>query len=195
MWASVPCAKAIAGFPPFSDSIGLGENGGYAEYLVVAASDLVPVPHGLAPEIAAMSADSLLTVYNALHNVAEVSTVLTTHNALTKKTQCQLRLGTTKRVLIYGVGGLGHQAVQLAKSYGATVYACDFKPEARALALSLGAERVFDHAELTAATADTAEDPFTVDIAIDFVVDAQCEPATHLDFCRELTNIFAKHLL
>ena len=75
MWASVPCAKAIAGFPPFSDSIGLGENGGYAEYLVVAASDLVPVPRGLAPEIAAMSADSLLTVYNALHNVAEVSTV------------------------------------------------------------------------------------------------------------------------
>ncbi|RPD64531.1 hypothetical protein L226DRAFT_527548 [Lentinus tigrinus ALCF2SS1-7] len=65
------------------------------------------------------------------------------------------------------------KAVQLAKSYGATVYACDFKPEARELALSLGAEQVFDHAELTAATADTAENPFTVDIAIDFVVDAQ----------------------
>ncbi|KAI0695869.1 N-benzyl-3-pyrrolidinol dehydrogenase [Cerioporus squamosus] len=155
VWASVPCAKATLGFPPFSDSIGLGENGGYAEYLVAAASELVPVPHGLAPEIAALASDSLITVYNAIHNVAE------------------LRPGTTKRVLIYGVGGLGHQAVQLAKSYGATVYACDFKPEARELALSLGAEQVFDHAELTAATADTAENPFTVDVAIDFVVDAQ----------------------
>ena len=107
----------------------------------------------------------------------------------------QLRPGTTKRVLIYGVGGLGHQAVQLAKSYGATVYACDFKPESRALALSLGAEQVFDHAELTAATADTAENPFTVDIAIDFVVDAQCESRTHSYRCREITNIRAKRFL
>lgn len=62
----------------------------------------------------------------------------------------------------------------MAKHYGATVYVCDYKPEARALALSLGAEQAFDHAGLTAAIADTAENPFTVDVAIDFVVDAQC---------------------
>ncbi len=87
----------------------------------------------------------------------------------------QLRPGTNKRVLIYGVGGLGHQAIQLAKSYGATVYACDFKPAARELALSVGADQVFDHAELNAATVDTAESPLTVDVAIDFVVNAQCK--------------------
>ena len=30
-------------------------------------------PDGLAPEVAAMAADGLLTVYNAVHNVAGVS--------------------------------------------------------------------------------------------------------------------------
>ncbi|KAI0723718.1 GroES-like protein [Cerioporus squamosus] len=135
--------------------IGVGLNGGYAKYLVVDADQLVPVPKGLAPEIACLSTDSLITAYRAVHNAAE------------------LRPGTTKRVLIYGVGGLGHQALQIAKSYGATVYACDFKPEARELALSLGAEQAFDAAELQAATADTAKDPLVVDIGIDFVANAQ----------------------
>ncbi|KAI0749440.1 N-benzyl-3-pyrrolidinol dehydrogenase [Daedaleopsis nitida] len=154
VWTAVPCPRAIAGFPPLSDSIGIGENGGYAEYLVVNASELVPVPRGLAPEIAACAADSLITSYNALHNVAGLGP------------------GTTKSVLIYGVGGLGHQAVQLAKSYGAKVYVCDFKPEARELALSLGAEQAFDNAGLTAAVND-ADNPFTVDVAVDFVADTQ----------------------
>ena len=78
------------------------------------------------------------------------------------------------------MGGLGHQALQIAKSYGATVYAADFKPEARKLALSLGAERAFDALELQAATAADAEDPLVVDVAIDFVANAQCEWTGHL---------------
>ncbi|RPD56334.1 N-benzyl-3-pyrrolidinol dehydrogenase [Lentinus tigrinus ALCF2SS1-7] len=155
VYLTSPCAEQAQAPITGLDVIGVGANGGYAEYLVVDADQLVPVPKGLSPEIACLSADSLITAYNAVHNVAG------------------LRPGTKKRVLIYGVGGLGHQALQIAKSYGATVYACDFKPEARELALSLGAERVFDAAELQAATADTAKEPLAVDIGIDFVVNAQ----------------------
>ncbi|RDX47028.1 N-benzyl-3-pyrrolidinol dehydrogenase [Lentinus brumalis] len=149
------CATQVQGSLADTAVIGVGLNGGYAKYLIANVDQLVPVPQGLAPEIACLSTDSLITAYRAVHNAAE------------------LRPGTKKRVLIYGAGGLGHQAIQIAKSYGATVYACDFKPEARELALSLGAEQAFDAAELQAATADTAKDPLVVDIGIDFVTNAQ----------------------
>ena len=33
----------LPGFPPFADSIGIGENGGFAEFIVADVSDLVPV--------------------------------------------------------------------------------------------------------------------------------------------------------
>ena len=44
VYAPVPHSHdLLTGFPPFLDSIGIGENGGYAEYLAVDASELVPV--------------------------------------------------------------------------------------------------------------------------------------------------------
>ena len=76
-------------------------------------------------------------------------------------------------MLTYGVGGLGHQAVQLAKSFGATVFAVDFKPEARNLAGTyIPPEQVFDIQDLQIAV-DNADKPFTVDIVIDFVANKQ----------------------
>jgi propanol-preferring alcohol dehydrogenase len=86
--------------------------------------------------------------------------------------------------LIFGIGGLGHLALQYAVHFGATgtlnflfllrahtpaVYACDFKPEARKLALELGATEAFDLIELTNKT--TAG--FTVDTTMDFVSNNQ----------------------
>ena len=78
------------------------------------------------------------------------------------------------------MGGLGHQAVQLAKHYGATVFACDFKPAARELALRLGAERVFHPSELQDIFASQLPSPerFSVDVVFDFVQKTQCELQT-----------------
>ncbi|KAI0656447.1 GroES-like protein [Cubamyces menziesii] len=148
----VPCAKSTSGLPPIEESDGIGRDGGYAEYIVVDQRQLVPAPQGLAPEVAALAGDSLITVFNAVHNVAG------------------LRPGTKKRVLIYGVGGLGHQALQLVKSYGATVFAVDYKKAARELALELGAERALSLSEITS---ETTAGTFTVDIVIDFVANEQ----------------------
>ncbi|KAI0356392.1 GroES-like protein [Trametes cingulata] len=134
------------------NGLGLGLDGGLAEYIVCNADLLVPVPDGLAPEIAAVGADSLLTVHNALYNVAK------------------LRPENPKRVLVYGIGGLGHLAVQLAVHLGAQVYACDYKPAARRVALQCGAEQAFNLSELTQAT---ASGKFTVDIVFDFVANRQ----------------------
>ncbi|KAL1949901.1 hypothetical protein VTO73DRAFT_8782 [Trametes versicolor] len=147
--AILPCAT---GLPPILNSDGIGMNGGYAEYVVVDQRQLVPVPDGLAPEIAALASDSLITAFNAVHNVAG------------------LRPGTTQRVLIYGIGGLGHQALQLAKSYGATVFAVDYKQEARDLALQLGADRALTLADIAS---ETAAGTLSVDIVVDFVANEQ----------------------
>ncbi|KAJ7152928.1 chaperonin 10-like protein [Mycena filopes] len=79
------------------------------------------------------------------------------------------------KVLIFGVGGLGHLAVQYAKLLGAIVYVCDFKPAARQLALDLGAEMAFDLIEL----ADKTAAGFTVNKTIDFFTNAQIRPSSY----------------
>ena len=55
-----------------TSAIGVGLDGGFAKYVVVEADQLVPVPKGLAPEIACLATDSLITAYNAVHNAAGV---------------------------------------------------------------------------------------------------------------------------
>ncbi|KAI0775325.1 GroES-like protein [Trametes elegans] len=151
VWDVVPCVMQT-NISPALNAIGVGVNGGFAEYLAVNASELVPVPDGVPPELAAVCCDATLTMYNAVH----------------MSVGGPLRPGTTKRVLVYGVGGLGHQEVQLMKHYGATVLAgCRlYKSAARALALALGADRALDLQELTA---ETAAGTLTVDVVLDFV--------------------------
>ncbi|KAJ6537386.1 hypothetical protein DFH09DRAFT_930882 [Mycena vulgaris] len=139
----------IDGASVLLNTLGLGLDGGYAEYVIVKSPNLVAVPEGVSPEAAAVASDAGLTSYNAVKYTA----------------------GVTKgsKVLIFGVGGLGHLAVQFAKHLGATVYVCDFKPEARKLALDLGADEAFNLIEMT----DKAAAGFTVDVTIDFVVNNQ----------------------
>ncbi|KAF7332739.1 alcohol dehydrogenase [Mycena kentingensis (nom. inval.)] len=153
----------INGGPASANLLGLGLDGGYAEYVICKEPSLVPVPHGVPggehlhvhyPGVpaaaAAVAADAGITAYNAVK-----------HSAAVKK---------DTKVLIFGIGGLGHLAVQFAKHLGATVYICDFKPEARALALQLGADKAFTLLEL----ADlTASGKLTVDTTIDFVATTQ----------------------
>ena len=70
-----------------------------------------------------------------------------------------------EKVLIIGIGGLGLLAVQIAKHFGAEIYALDIKPTSRALAKKFGAIEAFSHEQLDAQLAEG----FTVDVVIDFV--------------------------
>ncbi|KAJ6471145.1 GroES-like protein [Mycena vitilis] len=132
------------------NTLGMGVDGGYAEYVIVKSANLVAVPDGVSPEAAAVASDAGVTAYNAVKHAAGVT--------------------RGSKVLIFGIGGLGHLAVQFAKHLGATVYVCDFKPEARNLALDLGADAAFN---LIDVTNKTATGNFTVDATIDFVANNQ----------------------
>ncbi|KAJ7907891.1 hypothetical protein B0H13DRAFT_2017768 [Mycena leptocephala] len=143
------CVHGLNGGPAILNSTGIGKDGAYAEYIIVTADALVPVPDGVPPEVAAIASDAGITAYHAVQDAAQVK--------------------PGDKVLVFGIGGLGHLAIQYAKHFGATVYACDFKPAARKLALELGATEAFNLIELTNKTAAG----FTVDTTIDFVADNQ----------------------
>ncbi|KAI0089304.1 GroES-like protein [Irpex rosettiformis] len=125
--------------------LGLGGNGGHAEYVVTDAKFLVPVPDNVPAEYAAVAADAGTTAWHAVKKTAGV-----------KKGE---------KVLITGIGGLGLFAVQYAVYLGAEVYAVDMRPSSRELAIKYGAKQAFSLPELDAALAKG----FSADVAIDFV--------------------------
>ncbi|SDR74735.1 alcohol dehydrogenase catalytic domain-containing protein [Corynebacterium timonense] len=107
-----------------ANGLGLGRDGGMAEYVVVPAGNLIPL--GDADPIAASAlADAGLTPYHAI-----------------KKALPALN-GGGKTALVIGLGGLGLIAVQILKALtGATIIATDAKEEALSSAADLGATTV-----------------------------------------------------
>jgi alcohol dehydrogenase, propanol-preferring len=110
---------------------GYSVDGGFAEYFLAEAAFATPVPAGIDPREAAPLTCAGVTTYKAV----KVGNV---------------RPGDL--VLVSGVGGLGHLAVQYAKIFGGTVAAVDITDEKIKLAAELGADIVID-----ARTEDPAE--------------------------------------
>ena len=105
--------------------IGIDLDGGLAEYVVVPAANLVRLPDGIPPEVGAILTDAVATPFHALVDRAA------------------LRPGES--IAVFGVGGLGQHAIQLARLIGAgRIVAVDVRPEPLALALELGADVVVD---------------------------------------------------
>ena len=103
--------------------IGFERDGGFAEYVVCAADNLLPIPNSLSSEAAAILCDAAATAARAVAR-AEVA--------------------ANQQIAIIGIGGLGSFALQLAVLAGANVIAADVKPERLRLARDLGAARVVD---------------------------------------------------
>jgi len=116
------CAWCRAGRPtlcPDRVRIGLERNGGLAEYVAVPVKALLPFSSDLSFEAAAVSMDAVASPWSALHGHAAV------------------RSGET--VVVVGAGGLGLNAVQIARAAGAEVAILDPVPERRRVALGAGA--------------------------------------------------------
>jgi propanol-preferring alcohol dehydrogenase len=104
---------------------GYSIDGAFAEYTVASAKYVVPVPDGVSSVDAAPLSCAGVTTYKAL-KVAGVR--------------------PTERVGVFGIGGLGHLAVQYARLMGATVVAVDVRQDKLDLARDLGATHLIDAA-------------------------------------------------
>jgi len=102
---------------------GVMMDGGYAEFAKAPASHVVKIPDALPSEQAAPLLCAGVTVHRALK-------------------QAKIRAG--QRLAVFGVGGLGHLAVQIGRAAGAEVTAIDIAEEKLSLAKSLGAWRYID---------------------------------------------------
>lgn len=131
-------------------AIGLGRNGGMAEYVTVPARNLVALGDA-DPVTAAPLSDAGLTPYHAI------------------KLALPNLAGGGRFALVIGLGGLGQIAVQILTALtGATVIATDMKPDAMARAAANGAVTVPGGPDQVAAIRDLTGGR-GVDAAFDFV--------------------------
>lgn len=104
--------------------IGNSIDGAYAEYTKIPAKDLIKLPTEIPLEEASIISDAMSTPFHALKNRANV------------------RPGDS--VVIYGVGGVGLNAVQIAAALGAFVIAVDKVEEKLQHARKLGASETIN---------------------------------------------------
>jgi propanol-preferring alcohol dehydrogenase len=101
-------------------------DGGYAEFIKAKASHSLKVPENLSSEEAAPLFCAGVTVYRAIKNSG---------------------IKPGQRLVVFGIGGLGHLAVQIAMTFDAQVIAVDISEEKLAFARALGATTTFNGAK------------------------------------------------
>ena len=130
--------------------MGIHYDGAFAGRMATPAYTLSRVPDGVEMEHAAVASDAVSTPYAALVD------------------RGALRPG--ERVGLWGIGGLGTHAVQLARLSGAGfVAAIDPLPAARERALALGADVALDPADDVPSAIRNATAGFGLDLAADLV--------------------------
>jgi propanol-preferring alcohol dehydrogenase len=140
------CRRGEENLCPAGPAIGLGIDGAYAEFVRCRARSAIPVPDGVEPAAAAVATDAVLTPYHALKGVG------------------RLRAGET--AVLIGLGGLGMNAVEIARLLGAYVIAVDLLPEKLEQARAAGAHETIDGRDQATVAALAAREP---DVVADFV--------------------------
>jgi len=120
------CDHCVSGWETLCEeqqNSGYSVDGAFAEYAVADATYVVQVPDAVTSFDAAPLSCAGVTTYKAI-KVAEIS--------------------PSEKVVIFGIGGLGHLAVQYARLVGAEVIAVDVTEEKLELAKELGADHVIN---------------------------------------------------
>ncbi|HEX6973068.1 MAG TPA: zinc-binding dehydrogenase [Vicinamibacterales bacterium] len=122
------CEYCLAGrdnLCPHYDVLGLLSDGGYAEYVSVPTGNLIPIPDHVAFTDAAAFPLTFLTAWHMLVTLASVK--------------------AGDRVLVLAGGsGVGQAAIQIARAFGAWVFATSGASKLEATR-ALGADEVFNH--------------------------------------------------
>ncbi len=115
----VYCSIGSEQFCTSGQMLGYHRDGGYAEYIVLPARSAFPLPDGIPFEQGAIMMCSSATSFHALRKG---------------------RVKAGESVAVFGVGGLGMSALQLAQAFGALdVYAVDINPHKLDMAEGFGA--------------------------------------------------------
>ncbi len=132
------------------ECIGMQKKGGYAEYAVAPAENIIQLPDSVSFEDAAACSIAGLTAYHGIKTVGE--------------------LQNGQSFFIWGgSGGLGTLAIQIAKHLGATVYTTGSSDEKIEIMRSLGADHAFNRLtqDVPAEIRKTA--PVGLDLIMDYV--------------------------
>lgn len=155
MYAGKPCRECAACRAGRFDgclaplTLGVDYDGAWADYCVVPAAACVRLPDEVPFEVGAILADCVATPFNAVVDVAQVK--------------------AGERVAVFGIGGLGTHAVQIARMAGAGfIAAVDPLASARRRALLLGADLAAEPDGAVAAIRATTGGE-GVDVSFDFV--------------------------
>ena len=120
-WTCGECALCQEGYENLclrQKITGVTVDGGFAEFLKAPASHALKIPEGLSSVEVAPLFCAGVTVHRALK---------------------QARMSSGERLAVFGIGGLGHIAVQLARELGAEIIAVDVSERKLELARTLGA--------------------------------------------------------
>ncbi|MES5097371.1 NAD(P)H-quinone oxidoreductase [Agrobacterium sp. BA1120] len=130
---------------------GLANGGGYAEYCVVPAGQALPFPKGYDAVKSAALPETFFTVWANLFQMAGLT--------------------EGESVLIHGgTSGIGTTAIQLAKAFGAEVYATAGSKEKCDACVKLGAKRAINYRDEDFAEVIKAEtDGKGVDVILDMI--------------------------
>src|SRR5499433_3166456 len=155
------CAAGTYHLCPANGIVGMTIPGGYAEYLRIPARHCFPTPVTVPFDVAALSEPLAV----AVHGVRIAG------------------LAIGQRVLVLGAGTIGLMAVLAARAGGAgEVLVTARRPQQKAAALALGADRVFDDTDEAALLEAASDNP--IDLVLESVGGTAATLDTAVAACR-----------
>jgi D-arabinose 1-dehydrogenase-like Zn-dependent alcohol dehydrogenase len=146
------CEFCLSGTEQFCTSgqmIGKHRDGGYAEFIKIPGRNAFALPDEISFEAGAIMMCSSATAFHALNKA---------------------RLKSGESIAIFGFGGLGYSALQLAKAFGCgAVYVVEINPAKLALATKLGAVAIDAKASDAVDQIREATDGKGVDVSLELI--------------------------